>query len=652
VALADALTAACVDASVAAIATDDNSAKPSAALARCATSSVSVDAAGRLYVSPGDSTSKLLVVPHSRQRAICESAHSIGHQGTGKTIGRIKTEFWFSKMYKVVNDVVSSCVACQRLRRPPPPTPDGVWPRASRLERVHIDHMFLPPDKNGFNCALVMVDDATGITEIVPAKHRRAGGDDSTGAIDGVCAQLESFWFCRYGAPRFLVTDNASEFKSKAMDKLLSKWGVQRVEITPHNHQANGIAEVTVRTIKRTLAALSHGNEQATNWRKLLPFARFAMHTAVSAPRKVSPFLLLTGTQPHSAAARRQGHHHDEPAMQAEQTAEHVVTVTSELAAGAAEARQQAKLKRPATKPHIPIVVDNLVWLHDNDGLKQGRVAKFKLNDGPFVVVAIDSKRPRAKLAVLATMRHLPGWFPLRRLHLFQGDVTRPQPPGPQPGAVGWSGANDRSALSDAQSKAEDVSERRTQRRIDKAVRSAELAAVAHETAVRQLREATERQTAAAAKLKQARVAADQIRGVAPVASSPDVVSSTINNLPPPPSFPPPPPPQTQAEPHTQHARPTGVLYQPLQRPVMQTYYPRQLLPTDIADVQRCYWFNNVEYMDVRLRDGSVRSTLAASMPVWRQRWHDVQAMRQAGQMNGAPSHQTGHQPPPPTFGY
>ena len=64
-----------------------------------------------------------ICVPSSMRRAILYSAHGLpisGHEGTRRTLARLRNHFWWKKMEKDVKHWVSSCLYCQRRKRSRP----------------------------------------------------------------------------------------------------------------------------------------------------------------------------------------------------------------------------------------------------------------------------------------------------------------------------------------------------------------------------------------------------------------------------------------------------------------------------------------------------------------------------------------------------
>ena len=59
--------------------------------------------------------------------------------------------------------------------------------------------------------------------------------------------------FARWGVPEELLSNNGTQCKSALFDEFKVKYGFQHTTSSPHQHQANGAAESTVRISKHIL---------------------------------------------------------------------------------------------------------------------------------------------------------------------------------------------------------------------------------------------------------------------------------------------------------------------------------------------------------------------------------------------------------------
>ena len=74
----------------------------------------------------------------------------------------------------------------------------------------------------------------------------------NTTTSSSVVTHLKSI-FARFGIPTTLIFDNGPQFDSQEMKEFSQSYGFQRVTISPYYPQANGLAERTVKTVKRLI---------------------------------------------------------------------------------------------------------------------------------------------------------------------------------------------------------------------------------------------------------------------------------------------------------------------------------------------------------------------------------------------------------------
>lgn len=139
---------------------------------------------------------------------------------------------------------VESCSACAQNKSAPKAAPKHAWePPTQNFERVHMDFAGPIMDHHLF----LLIDARSKWAEIHP--FRKAPTSESTITV------LKDI-FSRHGLPTFLVSDNATIFKSAEFTAFCNRNGIQQRFIAPLHAATNGQAERLVQTVKQRLKAM------------------------------------------------------------------------------------------------------------------------------------------------------------------------------------------------------------------------------------------------------------------------------------------------------------------------------------------------------------------------------------------------------------
>ena len=98
--------------------------------------------------------------------------------------------------------------------------------------------------------------------------------------------------FCRYGAPKELVTENGSQFISQSFKDLMKEFGIKYRCVTPHYPQSNGEVERFNWNLKRAIqTAIAEG----MNWSVALQSFLLSYQNTPHSPAGVAPLELMFG---------------------------------------------------------------------------------------------------------------------------------------------------------------------------------------------------------------------------------------------------------------------------------------------------------------------------------------------------------------------
>jgi Integrase core domain/Chromo (CHRromatin Organisation MOdifier) domain len=198
--------------------------------------------------------------------------------------------FWPSISWDV-QEFVGRCSSCarKRLSTQRKTTYLKLFPPSAPFEFVAMDILGpLPETKDGNRFLLVIVDRFSKLTRTVPLK---------TITAEEVSKAFVNEWFCVYGAPVVLLSDNGTQFVSKFFQSVCRLLGVKQVFTTAYHPASNGQCERFNRTV---LNAITHYvSDNQDNWDELSYTATYAYNTTVQSSTGYTPFeLTLSRTSP------------------------------------------------------------------------------------------------------------------------------------------------------------------------------------------------------------------------------------------------------------------------------------------------------------------------------------------------------------------
>ena len=161
-----------------------------------------------------------------------------------------------------------------------PRSPKGRQPQAGLQSRPEP-----PPFEQHW--IVIIIDYFTKAAELVAVPSKSA---------ETIARALYDHWFCRYGVPTYITTDNGTEFAGE-FTAMLDRMGCVHVNTAVRHPQANGVCERLVGTIKEKLYKYCNGHP--THWKSYLPRLRYAYMQGIHGSTHFSPFELVYGFTPH-----------------------------------------------------------------------------------------------------------------------------------------------------------------------------------------------------------------------------------------------------------------------------------------------------------------------------------------------------------------
>ncbi|KAL2092924.1 hypothetical protein ACEWY4_010236 [Coilia grayii] len=177
------------------------------------------------------------VVPQSLRSDVLQGCHEdAGHQGQLRTLHLVKQRFYWASMERDVGDHVkcfTRCVVSQT------PEPEGRAPLESvkttaPLQLVCIDFWTAEDTKNRLVDMLVVTDHYTKLSHAFCCSDQTA---------KQMARKLWDNFFCFYGFPERIHSDQGPNFESELIAALLQISGVKKSHTTAYHPMGNGLAE-------------------------------------------------------------------------------------------------------------------------------------------------------------------------------------------------------------------------------------------------------------------------------------------------------------------------------------------------------------------------------------------------------------------------
>ncbi len=235
--------------------------------------------------------------PEERMELVSQMHEDLGHFGEQRTLAEICRRYFWNNRTECVKAVVKMCQQCQLVK-----SVGSVRSGDERLKSIPICDLFhrdaldtagpLPETKSGNKYILVAIDHYSKWCE---AKAVADHGAKTAAKF------LEDDLICRYGVPRFVLTDNGGEWGAE-FDVMCKDYAIQHERTSPQWPQCNGMAECMIKTIKHGITVLAANPANVDCWDEHLAKVLFGYRCGVQASTKFSPFMILTGRSPRLRA--------------------------------------------------------------------------------------------------------------------------------------------------------------------------------------------------------------------------------------------------------------------------------------------------------------------------------------------------------------
>lgn len=221
------------------------------------------------------------MIPHSLRHEVLNRIHH-GHYGEVKCVERARASVYWPGYIDHIRNMVASCSLCQenRCQNPSQPLHPVDLPEYP-FEKVGAD-LF---EFQGIHYIL-LVDYYSKWPSVAPQKSITSAA---------VISETERI-FSDFGVPSVFMSDNGTQFASAEFRSFCQKKGIEQTTSSPEYPQSNGLAEVTVKTVKHRLLKMFQEGE--TLWDALAAIRSTPVSSKLPAPSVLLQGRNLKGSLP------------------------------------------------------------------------------------------------------------------------------------------------------------------------------------------------------------------------------------------------------------------------------------------------------------------------------------------------------------------
>jgi transposase InsO family protein len=214
--------------------------------------------------------------PEERVPLVRQMHEDLGHFGEHRTLAEIRRRYFWHNRTADVKAVIRECQQCQLVK-----SSGSVRSGDEHLKSIPVCDLFyrvaldtvrpLPETKSGNRYILVAID--------LYSKWCEAKAVANHGAKTAA-RFLEDEIICRYGVPKFVLTDNGGEWAAE-FDVMCGDYAIQHQHTAPQWPQCNGMVERIIKTIKHGITVLAANPANVNCWDEQLAKVLFGYRCGI-----------------------------------------------------------------------------------------------------------------------------------------------------------------------------------------------------------------------------------------------------------------------------------------------------------------------------------------------------------------------------------
>ena len=232
-----------------------------------------------------------LVIPKSWKHTVLVEAHDkLGYQGNTHTYCLIKCQYYWKGTNKDIRKYIVNCTLCCREKAKVQNYPLQMTEIPNRpFDKIAIDLVTeCETSASGNKHILTIIDLLTGWPEAFPIPDKSA---------DTIVSTFINKYLPLHMYPRYILSDNGTEFKNNLMDQVLMQLGTERTFSAPYHPQSNGKLDIFHKYLKQTLEKLCE--KDPSNWDQYLNQVLASYRVTPNLATAEMPFYLVYGRDPN-----------------------------------------------------------------------------------------------------------------------------------------------------------------------------------------------------------------------------------------------------------------------------------------------------------------------------------------------------------------
>ena len=178
---------------------------------------------------------------------------------------------------------IMNCAKCKVFEKREPKAPLCLIVATEPMDLIHVDLQIQPVVQK----VLVITDHFSRHIQAYKVSDKRA---------ITIAKCLYDQYFCHYGFPRRLMSDQGKEFCNNILKEMCYYLNIKKVRTTPYHPQSNGTVERVHQTLRHMIGKLD--NKCRKNWPDHLSSITHSYNSTRSQITGYSPYFLMMGRRP------------------------------------------------------------------------------------------------------------------------------------------------------------------------------------------------------------------------------------------------------------------------------------------------------------------------------------------------------------------